>query len=400
MKSNFFLTLTILSIIALADISISAQSEALTANQETTFSLGNKKERSFILDLSKGEYAEIAWHDKLERSLDISIIAPGGIDIVRNLYVDYLIPFVAKEDGKYKLTIKVEEFEDDRSGEITVKFSNVFKLPNSAKLQRRKMINGYDITVYNTSEEERDGYGTYLLIKKRGRLVDILKGGSFVGGGFNFAESNSYDDWKEGKKSAFLMRTTADKTGDGIPDLAVQFYSGGAHCCFDMHFYEFGKDEVRKLKTIEGRDSAVLAIGRQKNGGLILETGDSNFAYWHTSFAGSPIPTVLLTYQNGEFRPDVRLMKKPAPSLAVLKRKAAKVKMDLEPYTDDENGYFLEAFWGEMLDLMYSGNERSAWQFFDLVWDSRKQGKEKFKQNFTKKLNESEYWQSMSANKK
>ena len=198
------------------------------------------------------------------------------------------------------------------------------------------------------------------------------------------------------------MKTTVDKTGDGTPDIAVSFFTGGAHCCFDMHFYELGKDNLKKLKVINGQDSDVTAIGKQPNGGLILQTGDSNFTYWLTSFAGSPIPTVILTFQNGEFRPDVKLMKKPAPSMAILKQKAAKARKDigLEPYTGEENSNFLNAFWGEMVDLMYSGNETAAWQYFDLVWDKRKQGKEKFKDDFLQKLNESEYWQQMQASKK
>lgn len=380
---------------------ILAQIEELKLNKETNFTLKNKEEKIFSLSLKKGDYTEIRWQDSLERFPNFSIISPGGKNVTEGIYEENPIPFVAKEDGNYKLVVKFEETEETKDANVSVKYSNVFKLPKSAKLKTQKKINGYDVKIYNTSEDEKDGYGTYLLIYKGGKPVEILRGGGLIAGGFSFADNPADFDYPAGKKSANLMRTTLDKTGDGTPDIAVQFYTGGAHCCFDMHFYELGKDEVRKLKTIDGRDSEIIAIGKNQKGSLILRTGDSTFAYWLTSFAGSPIPTVILTFQNGEFRPDAKLMKKPAPSLAVLKQKAAKAKkeIDLKPYTGEDDSHFLDAFWGEMLDLMYSDNETSAWQYFDLVWDSRKPGKEKFKQDFLRRLNESEYWRMMQGNK-
>ncbi len=376
--------------------------ESLKLNQEAKFTLKNKEAKTFDLELKKGDYTQINWEDSLDRYPDFTIISPNGKNISMGNYEENPMPFVAKETGKYTLVVKFEDTEENKVGNVAVSYSNVFKLPKSAKLMRQKTVNGYQIKSYTTSEEEKDGYGSYLLIQKDGKLVDILKSGSLVGGGFNFSENPADYDFAGGKKSANLMKTTIDKTGDGTPDIAVGYYTGGAHCCFNMHFFELGKDEVRKLPTIEGNDSDILAIGKNQKGGLVLQTGDSNFAYWLTSFAGSPIPTVILTYQNGEFRPDVKLMKKPAPSLAVLKQKAAKAKkeMDLKPYEGAENADFLYAFWGDMLDLMYSGNETAAWQYFDLVWDSRKPGKEKFKQDFLNKLSDSEYWQMMRESKK
>lgn len=381
---------------------ILAQNDVLKLNQETKFVLKSKEKKVLFLNLKKGDFAEISWTDKFNNLTNFTMLSPGGEEVFETFYSENPLPFVAKEDGQYKLTIEAEESENNAENEVSIVYSNVFKLPKSAKVQRQKKINGYDIKVYNTSEAEQDGYGTYLLIEKNGKLMDIMKGGSLIANGFRFGDVSTDYDVSSNKKSANLMRTTIDKTGDGTPDIAVQFYTGGAHCCFDMHFYELGKDGVRKLKTISGGDSDIIPIGKTPKGGLILQTGDSTFAYWLTSFAGSPIPTVILTYQNGEFRPDAKLMKKPAPSLTILKQKAAKAKkeMDLTPYTGDEDSKFIYAFWGEMIDLMYSGNETAAWQYFDLVWDSRKPGKEIFKQDFLKRLNESEYWRMMQEGRR
>jgi hypothetical protein len=397
-KSLIFAILTFI----LLSSNILAQSVQLKLNQEAKFSLKNKEEKTFDIELKKGDYTEIGWEDSLQRFPNFSVISPSGKNITAGNYELNPFPFVAKEDGKYKLIVRFEETDENKEGSVSVYYSNVFKLPRSAKLKTQKKVNGYDVRIYNTSQNEKNGYGTYLLIQKAGKLVDILRGGSLIAGGFTFNENPADYDDAERKKSANLFRNTLDKTGDGTPDIAIGFYTGGAHCCFNMHIFELGKDDVRKLETIEGEDSDVIAIGKTPKGGLILRTGDSNFAYWLTSFAGSPIPTVVLTYQNGEFRPDAKLMKKPAPTLAVLKKKAAAAKkeLDLTPYEGEENSGFINAFWDEMLDLMYSGNETSAWQYFDLVWDSRKQGKEKFKQDFLKRLNESEFWRRLQEGKK
>ena len=44
-----------------------------------------------------------------------------------------------------------------------------------------------------------------------------------------------------------------------------------------------------------------------------------------------------------------------------------------------------------MLDLIYQGNESTAWQYFDLVWPAGKPGKAKFLADFKSNLAESWY---------
>lgn len=379
---------------------VAAQSdERLEPNQEKKLVLSKSGEKIYALDLKKDDFAQISWREKDNNDLVFSVLTPSGKNLTNGADFTNSFAFVAPENGDYKVSFKPNPYSETvQQWNATVGYKNIFALPKTAKLQRQRKINGYDIKVYNSNDESDNGdYGTYLLIEKNGKLKAIQTGGSLVGGGFNFADDAALWDYPAGKKSSNLFRTTLDKTGEGTPDVAVQFYTGGAHCCFKMYFYELGANGTVAVPTVSGDDSDVIAIGKKPSGGLILKTGDSNFAYWLTSFAGSPIPTVILSYKNGEFRADRALMKKPVPSLAVLKVKAAKAakNMSLKAYTGAENEDFLDAFWGEMIDLMYSGNEKSAWQYFDLVWNPRKPGKEKFKEDFIKKLNESPYWQQL-----
>lgn len=382
-------------------LSISAQEETLQVNQPTKFILKDKEQKVLHLNLKKGDFTEIKWEDSTNNYPKFTLISPNGKNLSEQYFIDDSMPFVANEEGQYKVIFESGDSDDKSDTEITIKYINVFQLPKTAQLKRQKKINGYDIKVYNNASEDSD-YGSYLLIQKDGKLVEILKNDSLVGDGLHFADNPAdfYD--AKGKTSARLIRTTLDKTGDGTQDIVVQSYSGGAHCCTSWYFYELGKNGVRKINVINGGDSDILAIRKNPKAGLVLQTGDSTFAYWLTSFAGSPIPTVILTFKNGEFRPDAKLMKKPAPSLNVLKQKAAKAKKEisLNPYKGEDSEDFMFAFWGEMLDLMYAGNEKTTWEYLDLVWDSRKEGKEKFKEDFLKRLNESKFWQMLEEDRK
>lgn len=374
--------------------------DSLKPNQQQTFTLNRGEEKVYNLDLKKDGFIEIFWEETNNNYPTVNLQNQSGADVFDDDYFDSSIPLIVPEDGFYKLKFKNQaEDENTKQMEIKVSYADKFQLPKNSKLQRSRKINGYDLKVYNVADD--DNFGTYLLIEKGGKLVQILKGGSIVGGGYNFAddaklwESNN----RSGKRSALLFRTIADKTGDGTPDAAVQFYSGGAHCCTTMYFFELGNNGVRKLKSIKGGDSDVYALRKNPKGGLLIETGDSTFAYWLTSFAGSPIPTVILSFQNGEFRADAGAMKRRAPTQAVIKARAAKAKkeMTLQPYTGTDDFNELNPFWGEMIDWIYAGNDSAAWQYFDLVWDAKKPGKEKFKTDFLEQLNKSEYYRQIAG---
>ena len=403
MKKVVFLL--IFSVLTAVFSSVAAQTdEKLEANKEKKFAMAKLDEKVFALDLKKGDFADVYWQEKGSNSLNFMVKSPSGVEVTKGGDFMDSFPFVAAENGTYKVYFKPDQYSEGvAQWNMTVGYKNAFALPKTAKLQRQRKINGYNLKIYNSNDESDSGdYGTYLVIEKAGKIKAVRMGGSLVSGGFNFADDATLWDYPEGKKSSALFRTTPDKTGEGTPDVAIQYYTGGAHCCYKMYVYELGADEVTALPVISGDDSDIIAVRKKTTGGLAIQTGDSNFAYWLTSFAGSPIPTVILSYKNGEFRPDISLMKKPAPTLVALKAKVAKAKKNitLKAYTGEENEDFLYAFWDEMIDLMYSGNEKSAWQYFDLVWDSRKPGKEKFKEDFINKLNNSPYWQQMQADKK
>lgn len=211
-----------------------------------------------------------------------------------------------------------------------------------------------------------------------------------ITGGFYFSDDASHLDGANAKQSAALMRTTTDKTGDGTPDIAVEYYSGGAHCCFEITFFELGRS-IRQLPTIDTDNDRMTATGKKPDGGLRFQFSEQAFAYWNINFAQSPMPTVIYEFDKADkLVPRFDLMKKAAPTIAKLKRDAAtmKAKINLNPYISPEDNFndWEEPFWSDMLDLIYTGHEDLAWQYFDLVWPAKKQGKEKFLSDFKEQL--------------
>ena len=135
----------------------------------------------------------------------------------------------------------------------------------------------------------------------------------------------------------------------------------------------------------------MTAIAKRPTAGLRFEFAEQSFAYWNINFAQSPMPEVVYEFDKSDkLVPHFELMKKSAPTLAKLKRdaNAMRLTINLNPYTSPEDNFndWKEPFWSEMLDLIYTGHEDLAWQYFDLVWPAKKKGKQKFLADFKEQL--------------
>ena len=396
MKLKIILTLLILSTAAVVNF---AQT-VVKPNQDQQFSLKPGESKTFTLDLEKDGFAEIKIGGSEENYVEYAVISPDGFNLTESApQSEDSFPFVAAESGAYQIKVSRGNDEENKTAvKYTFIYNDKFVLPAGLKVKDSRKINGYDAKIYEDGEEFGN---TFLQIEKGGKLKYIAKGTKTVGG-LDFPDNPTANDDQVEKKSAALFASTADKTGDGAPDLAVNYFSGGAHCCFSMYFFELG-DEFKIIPALNTGDANTVAIGKMPDGSLKLATGDATFAYWNTSFAGSPIPEVILSFRDGAFRADAKLMAKPAPPLAKLKANAAAVnrKMSLAPYTGTtDDNTFDEAVWGEMLDLIYSGHEDLAYQYLDWAWNPRKKGREKFKSDFQAQLAKSDFYQDYLTSKK
>jgi hypothetical protein len=180
-----------------------------------------------------------------------------------------------------------------------------------------------------------------------------------------------------------------DLNGDGIPDLVISAYSGGAHCCTTYYFLSLGQ-KPKLLCTHDGLHGTGMRIppaGEPGAGTLEIIQPDWTFAYWHECFAGSPSPHVVLELTPEGLRLASERMLKPAPTQVELVATAVSQR---DRFITDEK--INSDLWRTMLDLMYTGHEREAWAYFDTAWPETIPGKEEFRTEFVAELNTSPYW--------
>jgi hypothetical protein len=176
-----------------------------------------------------------------------------------------------------------------------------------------------------------------------------------------------------------------DITGDGVPDLVVAEYMGGAHGDTTYRVFELS-DRFRLLCSIETAGGHFEDLNG--DGKYEFVSMDSTFAYWHTSYAESHFPAVILQFRDGRWSLATDLMRKPAPSPDEVLLHASRVLAKWGASADDMPSGLL----AYMLDLIYTGQADTARQFLNIAWPSYRPGKEQFLSEFREQLAKSSYW--------
>ena len=87
-----------------------------------------------------------------------------------------------------------------------------------------------------------------------------------------------------------------DLTGDGVPNLLVEAYTGGAHCCFHYALLALG-DELEVMWEGFLADAGGVVVDLAQDGRRQLMSADMSFAYAFCSFAETPAPAVVLAFE-------------------------------------------------------------------------------------------------------
>lgn len=179
-------------------------------------------------------------------------------------------------------------------------------------------------------------------------------------------------------------------TGNGIPNLLVEETTGaGDRCCTRFHIFELGQGFHCITTAYTGWGHAEFD-DLDNDSALEITFEDWTFAYWHTCFACSPFPKVILKFKNGTYQFASNLMQQPAPPPDEITARMQEVKVD--PYWKVGVEYPPDKLWAYMLDLIYTGHADLAWQFFDQAWPTEVPGKTKFLAEFMSQLASSPYW--------
>jgi hypothetical protein len=213
--------------------------------------------------------------------------------------------------------------------------------------------------------------------------------------GERFNIGTFYDDDSDAK----LVAMGRDITGDGQPDVVVSEWSGGANCCLTFHIFELGP-KFRKITDIDAEfgDQGPHFVHLDHGPGLQIQIYDWTFANWHSDFADSPAPSVILQYKRGRYRVASNLMCTPVADMKDVAAKVEKVRAETK---DLRGGSWPDAdipplVWGTMLDLIYTCHRLTAWLFVDTAWPQKVGGKEDFVNDFIAQLKRSPYWKSIS----
>ena len=170
-----------------------------------------------------------------------------------------------------------------------------------------------------------------------------------------------------------LVIAGRDVNGDGSPDLVLESYSGGVHCCWTYYFISLGIKPGLILKLENNRD---IGFYKAKNGTVEMVTLDGAFDYFdEVCHACSPFPLVHLRLDGAnsvdisveyinEYDEIIRDSRK-----ALTKEERQRLKALTEKPSDAEP--VMEARYNALMIVfayLYSGREEQAHQALQELW--------------------------------
>ncbi|HEU0303487.1 MAG TPA: hypothetical protein VFR32_02795 [Gaiellaceae bacterium] len=113
--------------------------------------------------------------------------------------------------------------------------------------------------------------------------------------------------WRSGflGKSYFIAPKVRvrDLDADGEPEVWVDRYTGGAHCCLESRFFRWLPRRRAYARTFHGwADVGYRLRNVDRQGAVELVSADARFAYVFTSFADSAFPIRIWEFDRGRLR--------------------------------------------------------------------------------------------------
>ncbi len=247
---------------------------------------------------------------------------------------------------------------------------------------------------------QRKVFGKYRVMVKWHEQLDcqeivIVKSGRIVFSecelGHHYWIGNNFNDSVKGKD----FYSGKDFTGNGIPDLLISQWTGGAHCCNIVHVFEMDKTALRKLSSIDG-GSYGFEI-KDFDGDKIPEISfwDWPIDYLFNSFSHSAQAKVVLKYIGNEYHVASSLMYKNRPAHKNLE----KLKNDIRKNFDREGDRVPYELLDIMMELSYSGYKELAMRIANETWPIKRTDFKKFRREFKEALSDSIYWSEFNIGK-
>jgi hypothetical protein len=163
-----------------------------------------------------------------------------------------------------------------------------------------------------------------------------------------------------------------DVNNDGKPELIVQEYSGGAHCCYTYLIIGL-RDGLPLIREI--RNQVPVTFKTREDGGVELNTGEGVFDYFLVPHANSVIPRIYMRLDGD------RLVDVGSEHIADYDREIEKARGELTPEELDKlkkSTYSQGMLFDQLptvqkvltivLNYLYSGRQDQAWRGLDEMW--------------------------------
>ena len=250
--------------------------------------------------------------------------------------------------------------------------------------QRTVKLAGFTIAIERTVTGDAMMGEDLLTIRKGGRLYH--------------AETGAHIQFSTPKEPLADLPALVAVTGKAALDIVVQSYSGGAHCCFTVTVVTLA-EPFAATDGLDTQSAGAKLFKLPDGGGYGLQTAESAFDYWRTSYVDSPEPTLYLRYDADaygyKFVPS--LMRKPAPTVEALTKLGRQFHDDAEAWKvgpDLVNPAYLRA----VVELIYQGNLESAHKLAAAGWPDGRPGREGFTDDlFSCVLPSSQWWPEVAA---
>lgn len=250
----------------------------------------------------------------------------------------------------------------------------------------RMQVGDLSITLYprQSTDEVTDGElpQEYIVIERGDTCLDAI------------VDGNAFIVW------ARPAMPDGYSVAEPAPLAILSSYSGGAHCCTTL--YAIFPGPAFKMQELAIGNSEPTLSQEWVGSPPRLTFGDDSFAYWNTSFAGSPGGAVILDWAPEGYHLSDSMYKE-TPDQATLDKLAADMRTAVlafggpyVPMTATERpqtkGELDSVIWSDLLDLVYSGHADLAAALFDKGWPAEVKGKRDFWRDFVEQMQATWIW--------
>jgi hypothetical protein len=161
-----------------------------------------------------------------------------------------------------------------------------------------------------------------------------------------------------------------DIDGSNHPNVIIESYSGGAHCCFETLVYDLAETLVAiGLPASPGGNASGEFVDLDGDSVFEFRTCDDSFAYAYCSYAGSPCVPAVLVYDSGQGCYTPKSYAYPELYRDEIRRDTERAKLALTGGGD--------AGWDGtpkcdvlplILDYLYSGEPEAAWDALETYY--------------------------------